>query len=90
LIGERSDDGLARLRFLSKIIAHPQGGITGDILPSVITAALLSRLGNLPFWRGTESVLKVLTPAYTEATQRGCDCSLCLSTQAEGVSDDEI
>ncbi len=62
---------------------------TSDIHPSAVTAPLLRRLGDLPFWRGTEPVLTALTPAYTEAAQRGLDCYLRLSTQTKGSADEE-
>jgi uncharacterized Zn finger protein len=59
----------------------------GDAHPSAVTAPLLRRLGDFPFWRGAEPVLAALSPGYADAAQRGRDCFLRLSTQDQGVAD---
>ncbi len=63
------------------------GDCAGDAHPSVVTAPLLRRLGDFPFWRGTEPVLAALSPGYTEAAQRGRDCYLSLTSEKQGMAD---
>ena len=48
----------------------------GELHPSAVTAPLLRRLGDFPFWRGAEPVLAALTPAYAEASLRAGDLLL--------------
>ena len=59
----------------------------GDAHPSAVTAPLLRRLGDFPFWRGAEPVLTALSPDYSDAAQRGRDYYLRLSTEVQGVAD---
>ena len=59
-------------------VAFWQGGalpedVLGDVTPPAVTAALLGRLGQFPFWRGREPLFRVLTPAYRAASQRALD-----------------
>lgn len=56
---------------------------TDDAHPSAVTAPLLRRLGDFPFWRGTEPVLLNLLPNYVEAAQRGSDCYLRIVTHEQ-------
>lgn len=56
----------------------------GDAHPSAVTAPLLRRLGDFPFWRGAEPVLATLTPDYAEASQQARDYYLRLSTADQG------
>ncbi len=48
----------------------------GEINPPPASAALPKRLGNFPFWRGTERFLEALEPIYAQASQRGLDVFL--------------
>lgn len=48
----------------------------GEINPPPVSAALPKRLGNFPFWRGTERFLEALEPVYTRASARGLDVFL--------------
>lgn len=66
-------------------VAHD---VPGDAHPSAVTAPLLRRLGDFPFWRGAEPVLAALSPGYAEAAQRARDCYLRLTTQAQTIPDD--
>jgi uncharacterized Zn finger protein len=45
----------------------------GEVQVPPVAAALPRRLGNFPFWRGTERFLDALTPVYREAARRGLD-----------------
>jgi uncharacterized Zn finger protein len=48
----------------------------GEVTPPPVNAALPKRLGNFPFWRGTERFLEALEPVYTQASARGLDLFL--------------
>lgn len=48
----------------------------GEINLPPVSAALPKRLGNFPFWRGTEGFLEALDPVYTQASARGLDVFL--------------
>ncbi len=48
----------------------------GEINPPPVSAALPKRLGNFPFWRGTEGFLEALDPVYAQASARGLDVFL--------------
>jgi len=48
----------------------------GEVNLPPVSAALPKRLGNFPFWRGTERFLEALEPVYTEASGRGLDVFL--------------
>jgi uncharacterized Zn finger protein len=56
------------------------GGLPADLFGEVSLppspAALPKRLGNFPFWRGTERFLEALEPAYAQASARGLDVFL--------------
>ena len=41
-----------------------------------LTAALLGRLGQFPFWRGRQPLGEALAPAYREASALGLDAFL--------------
>ncbi len=43
----------------------------GEVQIPPVSAALLKRLGNFPFWRGKERFLDVLEPTYARASARG-------------------
>ena len=47
----------------------PAGSLVSAPLP-VMTAALVKRLGNLPFWRSETSLLDELKPVYINASER--------------------
>jgi uncharacterized Zn finger protein len=48
----------------------------GEASAPPVNAALPKRLGNFPFWRGTEHFLEALEPVYTQASARGLDLFL--------------
>jgi len=48
----------------------------GEINLPPVSAALPKRLGNFPFWRGTERFLEALDPVYAQASKRGLDVFL--------------
>lgn len=48
----------------------------GEINLPPVSAALPKRLGNFPFWRGTERFLEALAPIYIQASKRGLDVLL--------------
>jgi uncharacterized Zn finger protein len=56
------------------------GKLAADLLGEVAippqAAALPRRLGNFPFWRGTERFLDAVEPVYKQASQRGLDTFL--------------
>jgi hypothetical protein len=41
-----------------------------------VSAALLGRLGQFPFWRGREPIADALAPAYRDAAALGLDAFL--------------
>ncbi len=43
----------------------------GEVQIPPVSAALLKRLGNFPFWRGKERFFDALEPVYTRASNRG-------------------
>jgi uncharacterized Zn finger protein len=45
----------------------------GEVSTPPVNAALPKRLGNFPFWRGTERFLEALEPVYTQASARGLE-----------------
>jgi uncharacterized Zn finger protein len=48
----------------------------GEVRISPVPAALPRRLGNFPFWRGTEHFLDAIEPVYREASRRGLNVFL--------------
>jgi uncharacterized Zn finger protein len=48
----------------------------GEVSAPPVNAALPKRLGNFPFWRGTERFLEALEPVYTQASARGLNLFL--------------
>jgi len=48
----------------------------GEVNLPPVSAALPKRLGNFPFWRGTERFLEALEPVYIAASPRGLDAFL--------------
>jgi len=56
------------------------GDVPADLFGAVnvppVSAALPKRLGNFPFWRGTERFLEALEPVYISASPRGLDAFL--------------
>jgi uncharacterized Zn finger protein len=48
----------------------------GEVQIPPAPAALVKRLGNFPFWRGTERFLNAITPIYAQASPRGMDTFL--------------
>lgn len=51
-------------------------GWFGEIDLAPVSAALPKRLGNFPFWRGTELFLEALEPVYAQASKKGMDVLL--------------
>lgn len=51
----------------------------GHVAPPAVTAALLGRLGQFPFWRGRDPLFAVLTPVYQAASGRALDLLVDLS-----------
>ena len=47
--------------------------LTGDLAPPPVTAALLGRLGQFPFWRGRDPLFQVLAPVYGAASDRALE-----------------
>jgi uncharacterized Zn finger protein len=52
------------------------GDFLGDVQPPSVTAALLGRLGQFPFWRGRLPLFQALTPVYQAASAAGLDALL--------------
>jgi uncharacterized Zn finger protein len=50
--------------------------VYGEVRRPPVAAALLRRLGNFPFWRGTEPLLDAIEPVYSHASQRGLEVFL--------------
>jgi uncharacterized Zn finger protein len=50
--------------------------VFGEVRTPPVSAALPKRLGNFPFWRGTERFLDALEPVYRQAAQRGLEAFL--------------
>jgi uncharacterized Zn finger protein len=48
----------------------------GEVRLPPVSAALPKRLGNFPFWRGSERFLDALTPVYAQAAPQGLDVFL--------------
>ncbi|HEY4688737.1 MAG TPA: SWIM zinc finger family protein [Anaerolineae bacterium] len=48
----------------------------GEVSPPPVSAALPKRLGNFPFWRGTERFLDAVESVYVQASPRGLDAFL--------------
>jgi uncharacterized Zn finger protein len=45
----------------------------GEARTPPVNAAVLQRLGNFPFWRGSETLADALTPVYVAASARGLE-----------------
>ncbi|MBI1763137.1 MAG: SWIM zinc finger family protein [Acidobacteria bacterium] len=45
----------------------------GEARTPPVNAAVLQRLGNFPFWRGSETLAEALTPVYVAASARGLE-----------------
>jgi len=45
----------------------------GEVRLPPVSAAILKRLGNFPFWRGAENLVDALDPIYTQASLCGLD-----------------
>jgi uncharacterized Zn finger protein len=59
--------------------------LTGEPAPPAVTAALLGRLGQFPFWRGRDPLFQVLTPAYQTASGHALEIVAApVSTPREG------
>ena len=48
----------------------------GEVRLPPVSAALLKRLGNFPFWRGSEHFLDAIAPVYAQAAPHGLDIFL--------------
>lgn len=48
----------------------------GEVQIAPVAAALPKRLGNFPFWRGTQRFLDAIEPAYREGAKRGLEVFL--------------
>ncbi len=59
----------------------------GEVRLPPVSAALLRRLGNFPFWRGSERFLDALAPVYAQAASRGMNVFLG-ETKGENVDTD--
>lgn len=46
----------------------------GEVRRAPVTAALLKRLGKVPFWRAEEALMGVMEPFYKKASQYGLRC----------------
>jgi uncharacterized Zn finger protein len=59
-----------------------------DVRHPAVTAGLLRRLGDFPFWHGTQRLDESLTPTYTEGTERARDLyqRLCGESDATAQS----
>jgi uncharacterized Zn finger protein len=59
--------------------------LAGDLWQEVrrppVSAALVKRLGAFPFWRGATPLLEAVEPIYRDATVRGLDVYLGVSTE---------
>ena len=55
---------------------EPREDLFGEVRIPPVSVALPKRLGNFPFWRGTERLLDVLEPLYRRASQRGLETFL--------------
>jgi len=53
----------------------PQGFL-GEVEPPPVSAALLGRLGQFPFWRGRQPLLEAVAPIYGAASALGLDVFL--------------
>jgi uncharacterized Zn finger protein len=51
-------------------------GFLGEVETPPVSAALLGRLGQFPFWRGRQPLAEALAPAYREASALGLDVFL--------------
>jgi len=51
-------------------------GFLGEVEAPPVSAALLGRLGQFPFWRGRQPLGEALAPAYREASALGLDVFL--------------
>jgi len=51
-------------------------GFLGEVEAPPVTAALLGRLGQFPFWRGRQPLGEALAPAYRDASALGLDVFL--------------
>jgi uncharacterized Zn finger protein len=63
----------------------PPEDLTGDVAPPPVTAALLGRLGQFPFWRGRDPLFQVLTPVYRAASDRALE--ILAAAQPESPSE---
>jgi uncharacterized Zn finger protein len=54
----------------------PEGWL-GEVDVPPVTAALLGRLGQFPFWRGRRPLIEALVPLYRDASALGLDVLLC-------------
>jgi uncharacterized Zn finger protein len=54
----------------------PEGWL-GEVDVPPVTAALLGRLGQFPFWRGRRPLIEALVPLYRDASALGLDVFLC-------------
>jgi uncharacterized Zn finger protein len=62
----------------------------GSVQTPPVAAALPKRLGNFPFWRGTERFLEAIEPVYKQASPMGMDVFLGQrSSPGAGASNDE-
>jgi len=61
---------------------------TVDARPTAVTAPLLHRLGDFPFWRGAEPVLTALAPSYAEAAHQGRELLARLAVE-KGIPDEK-
>jgi uncharacterized Zn finger protein len=50
--------------------------IFGEVQTPPVAAALPTRLGDFPFWRGTERFLDAIEPVYTHASRQGLEVFL--------------
>lgn len=55
----------------------------GEVRMPPVNAAVLQRLGNFPFWRGSETLADSLTPVYAAASARGLEVFVGSESAAE-------
>ena len=53
--------------------------VIGECQSGDVTAPLLRRIGNYPFWRGSQSIIKTLSPNYISAARHGSELALRFS-----------
>lgn len=58
--------------------------LLGEVIVPSISAALIKRLGNFPFWRGATGLVSALEPIYLSASEVGLEAFLGYETKRGG------